>query len=138
MYKEVFDRIYSRIEYFYDIHMNSYHTEIANLAYEEYAGLFLEIISKDGFDLLKDQVSYIENRELLIKILIFSTVVDLEWAKSTYKQLIDDHPFVGSNTRPTIWNNFVDNNYLQSIKEFLTRIDKKRNLGLNETLFKTT
>lgn len=129
MDKKTFDRIFARIEYFYDIHMNSHHVKIANLAYEEYAALFLELIGLGGKDILMTHLKLYKNRELIIRVLIFATAIDLEWAKSAYIELIEKSPKRGTDLRPTVWNNFVDENYLNATKEFLSKINLKRNLG---------
>lgn len=130
MNNEVFERVFERIEYFYDIHMNSYHVKIANLAFEEYSYLFLEIIRQGGEEWLKDHLETIENKGLLIRILIFFTVIDLEWAKQTFKRLVDETPSKGSDSMPTVWNNFVAENYLSANKMNLSKINSKRKLGL--------
>lgn len=134
MDKNTFDRIFARIEYFYDIHMNSHHVKIANLAYEECAALFLEIISLKGEELLKNKIQSIKDKDLVKRILIFLTAIDLEWAKSTYMTLIDNKPVTGSDIRPTIWNNFIDSKYLKSTREFLFKINRQRKLELDEIL----
>jgi hypothetical protein len=134
MDKEIFNNLFERIEFFFNIHMFSFHSKIANLAYEEYIRLILKIIKLDGLDLLKQKILMIENYKLKQKLLILLTPVDLEFCKSTYQHYLNQRNPIFIENQPLAWNNFVDKQYLSATKELLKKINKKYKIGLDELL----
>lgn len=123
-----FNRMFERIEYFFDIHMNSYHVQIANLAYEEYIVIMLEIIALDGWEKLIDKIERLENRDLQLRLLTLLTPIDLEFCKKLYKKYLDEGVPEYLKRQPLAWKNFVDPEYLDAAKKLLSELDEKRKI----------
>ncbi|MFT6338461.1 MAG: hypothetical protein ACJATI_005235 [Halioglobus sp.] len=129
MEDRVFNKIFERIVYFYDIHKNSHHAKIANLSYEEYIGLLLEIINDGGWKLLKKEIEGLSDRKFQQRLITLLTPIDFDCCKSLYKRYLDKNVPEYMESEPYGWKNFTDEEYILGARELLQKVAKKRKIS---------